>query len=70
MATAKSGTNKDTTADTIVVEMDRMKETKGAVMYGIEDDGRSPVTNVYFKKFGLDKIGEAQRVRVTITKIS
>jgi hypothetical protein len=50
--------------------MDRMKETKGAVMFGVEDDGRQPVTNVYFKKFGLEKIGEAQKVRVTIEKIS
>jgi hypothetical protein len=66
MATSRSGATKDS----FVVEMDRMKETKGAVMFGVEDDGRQPVTNVYFKKFGLEKIGEAQKVRVTIEKIS
>ena len=39
-------------------------------MYGLEDTGREPVTNLYFKKFGLDKIGEANVIRVTIEKIS
>jgi len=60
--------------DTLVVELDRTppkgKETKGSVMYGLEDTGREPVTNLYFKKFGLDKIGEANVIRVTIEKIS
>lgn len=50
------------------VEMSKAKETKGTWAFEAGDD-TSPVTNLYFKKPGLDKINKAERIRVTIEEI-
>jgi hypothetical protein len=58
-----------TPKETVTIEMTKTKETKGTWMYGADDD-TTPVTNIYFNKAGLDKIGMAEKVKVTIEKIS
>lgn len=58
-----------TSKNTVTVEMTKTKETKGTWMYAADDD-TSPVSNLYFSKVGLDKVGNAEKVRVTIEQVS
>jgi hypothetical protein len=53
--------------NSVTVELTKAKETKGTWMYLAADD--DPVGNLYFKKSALDRIGQAERIRVTIEKL-
>lgn len=59
-------------ADSAVVAMSKVKTTKGAVMF-LADDESMPITNIYFRKDTLAKLGideETEKITVTVQKVS
>lgn len=58
-----------TSKNTVTIEMTKTKETKGTWMYAADDD-TAIANNIYVSKVGLDKIGNAEKVKITIEKVS
>jgi len=58
-----------TSKNTVTIKMTKAKETKGTWMYAADDD-TAIASNIYVSKVGLDKIGNAEKIEVTITQVS
>jgi hypothetical protein len=54
---------------TVTIPMTKTKETKGTWHYAADDD-TAIASNIYVSKVGLDKIENAEKIEVTITKVS
>jgi hypothetical protein len=48
------------------IKMTKVRETKGTFVYEADDD-TMPVTGIYFKKAGVDKVGGTAPEKITVT---
>lgn len=55
--------------NTVTIMMTKAKETKGTWMYA-KDDDTAIADNIYISKVGLPQIDSAEKIKITIEKVS